>query len=486
MRIIKYLAACVVGTAFVASSPASANIGQTFGFGSRTSSLGGAGLSWGFDGFASYHNPAGLALAPGKSSENLAEKEKRLQLSFGLLYMQPSFVPINNVVTQNAFNADTTAGSPTYANVDTTSYRATTGQEFGFSYRLFPELLNFTFGLVTYLPLNQLAYMDTGESYVPEYVLYRARTQRPQIDLAAGVDLGRGFHVGAGLNFGFSLTSNASVFINTATNTASSMRFTSSLSPKASPYLGFLYAPDGDQSKYSLGAVFRFPMTSDNTMVLNSAARVFGNLAAVDFNFTALSALFYDPMSIEVGGSWQHFEWARFTGQIEYQYWSRFQAPALLIQQPQTTNCQPAGSPGCGTVTIAPGQVPTFTYSDIFVLRGGEEFKVTEVTTVRVGYAYKPSILGGASSSGAGSGNYLDPDTHSFNLGLGLNYRHFIGYDAACRIDFNLAYQYIARSHVTKSAVNESGNTLDPKIGSPGYDVGGNLYGGGVSVSLGF
>ena len=82
------------------------------------------------------------------------------------------------------------------------------------------------------------------------------------------------------------------------------------------------------------------PSLRGNTMVLNSSARVFGDFAAVDFNFTALSALFYDQMALELGSSWQHSDWGRLYGQLEYQFWSAYQAPALLIQQPQTTNAR--------------------------------------------------------------------------------------------------------------------------------------------------
>jgi hypothetical protein len=39
---------------------------------------------------------------------------------------------------------------------------------------------------------------------------------------------------------------------------------------------------------------------------------------------------------------------------------------------------------------------------------------------------------------------------------------------------------------VVKTSGNEIGIAGDPKIGSPGYDAGGNLLGGGVSLSMAF
>ena len=108
------------------SSSARANVGEAYGFGSRTASLGGAGVAWGTDAYAAYYNPAQLALP----------SDKRLQLSYGFIYMQPYFTPITNVLTQNKFISD----SDQYGNVDTTSYRPTFGQELGLTLRHFRSL----------------------------------------------------------------------------------------------------------------------------------------------------------------------------------------------------------------------------------------------------------------------------------------------------------------------------------------------------------
>src|SRR4051794_27398696 len=81
---------------FWMSTDASANVGEAYGFGSRTAALGGAGVAWGTDAFATYFNPAQLALP----------SDKRLQLGYGQIYMQPNFTPIRGVVTQNTFISD--------------------------------------------------------------------------------------------------------------------------------------------------------------------------------------------------------------------------------------------------------------------------------------------------------------------------------------------------------------------------------------------
>ncbi len=470
-RMLKLFCIFLITVFFVFSQDSLANIGEAYGFGSRIASLAGAGVAWGGGAYSAYHNPALLAL----------ESEKKLFFDWSIVYSKPKFKPIQGILVQNKFVAD----SPQYGNVDNDSYRETLGQELGLSYRIFPEIRNITVGLVTFFPLSQFAYMDTGEAYVPEYVLYRTRTQRPQIELGLGGYLGKGFYLGVGVHFAYTLTSNSSIFINSGKSTTSSMRFAASLRPKPGFYSGILYIPEKVLKKFSIGAVFRQAVASDNSMNLNSAARIIGSFPAIDFNFSALSVLYYDPMTIELGSSWQYSDTGRLYVQLEYQFWSQFQAPSLLIHQPQTKNCGSTDPQSCGTVAISPGQIPDFQYRNLWVPRIGWEYAPADGQIVyRMGYAFRDSFLVGLPT---GNGNYLDPPKHMFNLGIGLNYSHFMGYDAPCRLDFNLSYQYLLTQHIVKTPGNEVGDPPDDsKIGSPEYFSGGSVYGGGMTLSLGF
>ena len=115
----------------VSNLTAHANVGEAFGFGARTAALGGAGASFGYGGFAAYHNPAGLPFGG----------EKRLILDVGVMAMVPMFLPIRDIVVENAYVSD----KVTRSDVDN-DYRSAIGQQLGLVYRLFPEALNFTFG----------------------------------------------------------------------------------------------------------------------------------------------------------------------------------------------------------------------------------------------------------------------------------------------------------------------------------------------------
>jgi hypothetical protein len=468
-----YLRASAIALVIAAlglSSIAKANIGESYGFGSRTAALGGAGVSYGYGGYAAYHNPAGLPFTG----------DKRLLIEAGALLMVPSFIPITNVVVENAYTSD----KVTFSDVEN-DYRSTFGQELGLVYRLFPDAMNFTFGVAAFLPLQQVAYMDTGETFVPEYMLYRSRTQRPQVEVGFGGDLGHGIHVGVGFHLAFALTSSATVFLQTDSAKPSTMRFASSLKPKVAPVFGVLFTPpsyDTDSSTppvYTVGAVLRLPVSSPNSLFLKSGARAFGSFAALDFNFNALSTLFYDPLTIELGGTIQETPNARLYLQADYQAWSKFEAPALLILDPKNESC---GNSPCG-VNISGGKNPIFTYKDIIIPRVAEEITVG-ANTYRVGYAFRPSILSGLPT---GAGNYLDPPKHIFTAGYGRTFDHFLSYHTPCNLDFHVSYEQLLTQHVSKDPGDENGNGVgDLKIGAPGYDAGGKIYGGGVSLTLAF
>lgn len=470
-KLLLITAIFALGSAFWGPQVASANVGLDYGFGPQTAALAGAGAAYGFGAFAAYHNPAGLPF----------QGTKRLKLQLGVKLMKPRFIEIDNVVTENNYTSD----QVTVSNVDT-DYRSTLGQEFGLVYRLFPDSANLTFGMTGFLPLEQIAFMDSGETYVPEYVLYRSRTQRPQLELGFGADITPQFHVGAGLHFAFTLTGAGTVFLQTDTSIPSTMRISASLKPKVGPQFGVLYTSEvttpEEAPRYTWGAVLRTPVSSDNAIYLRSAGRFLGTGAgALDFHFDAISTLFYDPLTLETGATVLLAPNNRLYFQIEFQRWSKFEPPALLIVNPTNEAC----TTGNCAIPISPGQLPILVYRDIWVPRLADEIQIGRIT-LRAGYAYRQSIFSDDGNGPSGAGNYLDPSKHIFTAGAGIHFLHFLNFDVPCDIDFNLALHHLVTQHVVKTDGDEAGTVTGSKIGAPGYDAGGNIFGGGVSLSLAF
>jgi hypothetical protein len=453
-----------------------ADVGHDFGFGSRVAGIGGAAAAWGFEGFAAYHNPAGLS----------STEAKKLNVSWSLLHMDPQFTPIQNVVVENSYLSDKVRS----ANV-ADDYRSTFGQALSLQSHPLENFYQLGFGLVFFLPLEQLAYIDTGHPFVPEYFMYRARTQRPQFEFGASASPFDHLSVGAGVHMGYTLTSNASVFLNTAAEKPSWMRFTTALTPKLAPYFGILFRSDSktSESEKSLSlskpmltgaAVVRLPLAASNALYLNSGARVFGSFAAVDFNFSALSALFYDPLKVELGLTLQPIEWFRLFLQADFEAWSKYESPTLTIQDPAVT-CANADATACG-IQISGGKTPALPLRNLWVPRVGTEINFSEKITGRLGYFYWPGLF---SSLPTGAGNYLDPPKHSVTIGAGYDFKNLFSIADSTRLDAHFTYQALKTQVIAKAAGDEATQgDGDLKIGAPGYSAGGRVLGGGLSFSF--
>lgn len=445
------------------TSPASAAIGSSFGFSSRAASLGGAMVASDRDGASAYQNPAALSLgARTKPNEKLA-------FHWAMLYMTPDFTDISNVIVENNFTSDQIR----YSNVDT-EYPDTFGQSFGFSYEFKQTRLRWGFGMLAFLPLDELAIVDSGETFIPEYMLQRSRNQKPEFDVGVSMKPAANLSLGAGVHLGAALTSNTTIFLQTDATKTSTMRVSASLKTKATPYFGANLALT---PSLATGLVIRLPFAQTEKLKVNASSRVLGNIAALDFNFPALATMYYDPLSVELGTKWDYSDTNRFLFQIDYQTWSKFESPALEIQSTDTTTC--SGAP-CG-IEFSTSKNPSFEYRDIFIPRVGHEWDLGR-STLRVGYSYRPSIL---KNTPSGAGNYLDPSEHRMVAGWGYQFTKFLDFDTPCRLDFHLAYHQLESQRITKTSGDETGaGSGEQKIGAPGYEAGGRLLGGGLSLNL--
>lgn len=460
----KWLTPCAV---FLFSTLARASIGGDYGFGPRSASLAGASSSWNFDGYSAYNNPAGLPLI---NRSGTGFPSERFSFSYGLVYMAPSFSPIDNVITANSYTYGPMTPSATSGSVDT-AYKSSFGQILGGSWIADPEWKNFTLGFTVFFPLNSLAYIDTGPTLQPEYVLYRDRNQQPEIALAGGLELTPTFRVGAGLRVDYTLSAESDATLLLTNQGASSAQLATSIKPKLTPYFGFQFSKE---DRYSIGFVTRFPSAVTSSLTINSAFQALPGVNTVPVSFGAQDTLVYQPLSLELGGSYQTSPKARSYAQLDFQSWSHFKAPYLLLGNA----CSGAG---CGVV-ISGGPTIEAEYRDILIPRIGEEITLRNNSTLRLGYAYRPGIF---RSTPGGIGNYLDPSKHLLNVGMGFVYNRFLGYRKPWNLDVSLNYQGMVSQSVTKTTGDENGTPSSQKIGAPGYQTGGHVLGGQLSLTLG-
>jgi hypothetical protein len=445
---------------FFFSSHAESAVGTALGFSAKAASLGGMSAAVTRDGYAAFNNPALLALPSGTSSDGVTDsktQKSNLEFSWGIVFLQPQFKSIPGpVVVQNAVTGDgVLSGS-----VDT-EYPSVIGQAIGLSYRNSKSEFKPSVGMVMYLPIDRLAYVDSGEPFLPDYVLYRSRFQKPEFHFAFGMQMRPNWKIGAGLQLGAGLNSKVDVFLQSDATKSSSMRVSASLKTKAAPYFGTQidFLPG-----WSSGITARLPLSNPQSIQVLASGRVIGDLAALDLNFNSLSAAYYEPLQIEWGNRVQLTPTARLHFQIDYAAWSRYESPNVEVNTANTTNC----SPNCGGLTFSSSEYPGFTTRDTITPRVG-----LELSDVRVGYAYEPSIF--SDTPATASHNLIDPARHRFSAGYGFKGPDFFSTLLPWTLDFSILYSVLESYSVTKSGTD---------IGAPGYEVGGSLFGAGISLNL--
>lgn len=450
----------ILATAFIftlMSSESRANTGQAFGFGSQSAGLAGQTASLSSTAFSAYQNPAAIGTHDGQ----------RITIGWGVIWMHPEFKDISGVVIENSFTGNNTARIGT---VDT-DYADTFGQVIGLNVRLLPELWNISAGIVAFSPLEQLAFFDSGETYVPEYFLYRSRTERPQFELGLSAQFFKGLSVGMGVHLAYSLKGSALTYLTTSSSKTSHIRFKGTLKPKIAPYFGILLndpsAATNVESKWNAGLVVRLPVNSPHSLSVVTQTNILDPVITPDFNFNGSSAIFYDPLSVEIGGA---FKLGMFKThlQLDYQAWKLFQEPYLVVNYSN------------GSLILQPTVRPSYEYRNILIPRIGEEISLGS-HVLRFGYAYQPSVL---KNLPTGVGNFLDPPKHIATLGYGKAFEKFMGHDIPWKLDLHLAVHHLQTQKITKTDGNEAGNASDQKIGAPGYEAGGWIWGGGFNVSV--
>jgi hypothetical protein len=433
--------------ALLQSIPALADTGQMFGYGNRASALTGHSTAAGFDAWSAYANPAGLARPGGKD----------VAFSYSTLWMKPAFKSISNVTVENQYVSDQTrAGSAP------TSYRTAFGHTFGLALRLAPSWNNLSAGLMLYSPLENTSVLDTGETYLPEYVLHRARAHRPQFHAGLGATIAEQLFVGLAMRVGYATTSRSTFFLKTTTGEPTTMRFESTIKPRAGFTVGVQYAGDVFQS----GLVLRLPLRYPTTFSIDSTAEALGGLGGLDFNLAASTPLYYDPLSLELGASWGKADQLLVEAQVAWERWSDFEMPTIEIQNSTTRQ----------GVLISGSRLPNYTLQDLIVPRIGAELPIGGLR-VRAGYSYRASIF---KELPTGAGNALDPPQHRLGLGVGIPLR----LSAPAELHVFLQGQFLASQDIVKTAGDEAGNLSDSKIGAPGYTAGGAVFGGGVGVTV--
>lgn len=364
------------------------------------------------------------------------------------------FKPMNNIVVTNSTNSTST----TTGNVSN-DYQKFHGASFHFALPIGYQHLG-TLGLSVFMPIGHLIETNSGDPFLPEYIMYKSRYRRGSIYLNFARKFSEDFAWSLGAIVGFQASAEArtNLSLNGATNGS-----WGKVQSKVSPSLGVIasFVKQFDDT--------RIYFAYQQEMKSNLHANVFGDVASPVslglFQADIDSMIFYDPHTFRLGSAFKFGESELYTG-VEYMIWSGYKPPSIRIKK-------------TGGVIISSTNYENIQIRDTINPRLGFSHNLTDRWKTGLGVAYRMSPLKGDFS---GAGNSIDTNTYIFTTGL--QYRIVI-WSKDVNLGTSLEYQKLEKKHVTKTSGQEDG-TAGSKIGAGGYDIDGYVLAAALGVKFNF
>lgn len=316
-----------------------------------------------------------------------------------------------------------------------------------------------TLGLSVFLPIGTLTETNSGDPFLPEYVMFHSRYQRTSayLNFAKKWDDDLSFSLGAILGF----QATADVKTDLSLNGANYGSWAKAQA-KVDPSIGAIVSIAKRFEDTTMYVAYQQEMKSNLKTLVNGEVT---NPSLALLNSSLSSMIFYDPHTFRLGGSTDFGDAELFFG-VEYMMWSNYKTPIMTVDRN-------AG------VVVPSNNYEKIQLRDTINPRLGIKYNWTNRWSTSLGAQYRMTPLEGDFS---GAGNSIDANTV---VGTGgLQYRMVV-----CSKDVHLGasfqYHHLLEKKVTKTAGQENGNT-GPKLGAPGYDVGGYILSGTFGVKFNF
>lgn len=369
------------------------------------------------------------------------------------------FKAINNIVVTNSTNSSST----TFGNAKT-DYPKFYGSAIHIALPAGGQRHLGTIGLSVFLPVGDLIETNSGDPFLPEYVMYRSRHTRTSIYLNFAKKWSDHFAFSLGAILGFQAS--AEVRTNLSLN-GSNYGSWAKVQSKVSPSLGAIASVT---KKFETNAS-KIYFTYQQEMKSNLKAIASGEIndpLPFPFDTTISSAIFFEPHTFRLGTSLKADSTSSLEAfaAVEYQMWDKYKAPTISISRN-------------GGVVLPSTSYERLELQDTINPKLGLKWTITDRWSSLIGAAYRMSPLKGDFS---GSGNSIDTDAY---IGAaGLDYRMVI-FGKDVHLGSALQYHKLKDKHVTKSSGQENGTAGD-KLGAPGYDIGGYILSANAGIKFNF
>ena len=367
------------------------------------------------------------------------------------------FKTIKNITVTNNTNSSPKTSTGTKGDVDT-NYPKFYGGSLHFALPIGYQHLG-TLGLSIFLPIGRLIETNSGDPFLPEYVMYHSRYQRTNVYFNFAKKWSDDFSWSLGTILGFQAS--ADVKTNLSLNGADYGSWARARS-KVSPSLGIITSIVKKIDRSKLYFSYQQEMKSNLHAAVSGEIN---NPSLALFESAIDSMIFYDPHIFRLGGSFDFGDTEVF-GAVEYQMWSGYKTPSINVSK-------------VGGVVVPSSNYEKITTRDTINPRIGLKQELSNRLSGSIGFGYRMTPLKGDFS---GSGNSIDNNTYI--MSTGLQYRIVI-WSKDVNVGTSLEYQQLEKKHVTKSDGQEDGSA-GPKLGAGGYDIGGYVLAASLGIKFNF
>jgi long-chain fatty acid transport protein len=418
-----------------------------YGFGARSTALGGAVTAEVGDTSAVYYNPAGLARLRG------------LRVDVGYFHAAPR-LSLNGRDTEVSPSRGLVAGI------------AAPGRVFG---------LPFALGLALHLPDDRISQVRAFPQPQPRWELYGVRLQRMYLAAMLAVSPVRWLRVGAGVAFMAATRGSVDltgvISITNRNETALTHSVDADLTTVRYPQLGV----QADLGRgVSVGFTWRDAFNLELAIDLTLRGRIVAgpvanpNALMVPGAYTLASRTLtaYQPQQWVLGAAWEINPRWRVMVDLTWVRWSRYENPTSTLRSGLDLRI-PAELMGVLRAPEIPPSAPreAMRFRDTLVPRVGAELTLPwggrHALQVRIGYVWDPSPV----PSQAGLTSFYDSDRHTVSAGVGLTLRRLgTVLPGTLRVDVHGALQMLPDRDFPR------GSPVDPT---------GDVRAGGLVPSLG-
>ncbi len=433
---------------------------ETYGYGSRATSLGGAYSAVADDFAAIFYNPAGLP------------QIGDVDLGFGMTFFNADFHSIRNVVV-----GETPRGEPIVGDVNT-SMSDNGGFLGGVAVGLTDDI---AVGVGLFVPsTHYLARLQTQNQQEPNFIWYEKRSKRFALLVSVGARVYKGLHIGAGIDVLFGPEGMINLRIPAGGEGTADLALT--FRPRIAPYAGLLYKMKNDMRF----AVVYKDKKNQGEVDLTLNGEIDSEALTIPISGKLQSMIFYSPRQVVFGWAWKPGERVNLSLDLAWLQWSLFKDATMDVD----LKVGPTGTAVPFQQVTDPG------FSDTFLPRAGIEYIAKRWSlfplsdraelALRGGYYFVKSPV----PEQTGVTNYLDSDSHVFSAGLGLALRSLFGSTRALKLGFHFQFhQLMDREHRKaggRADLDGDGIQETVVIGYPGYVTGGNIFAGGFTLGMSF